>query len=169
MCKRSIKIIVFVLFNCTECSSRCLFLTSGLTVPNLPSYLGIMSFMRRCRNQTKPNNAMRRDVTRASVSSTHINHATQSLIDIDADTELLNGIMGSGHTNQGDVAWNDHIGNVEATESNQLFQSRAALEDTSNDSGVNPVAETDVDVLEQRIRLSTIEDVDESAELNVAT
>jgi hypothetical protein len=110
---------------------------------------------------------MRRDVTRASVSSTHINHATQSLIDIDADTELLNGIMGSGHTNQGDVAWNDHIGNVEATESNQLLQGRTALEDTSNDDCVHATAKADVDVLQPRVRFASVEDVDKSAKIDV--
>jgi hypothetical protein len=126
-----------------------------------------MSFMRRCRNQTKPNNAMRRDVTRASVSSTHINHTTQSLIDVDADTELLNGIMGSGHANQSNVAWNHHIGNVEATESNQLLQVRTALEDTSNDDCVHATAEADVDVLQPRVRFASVEDIDESAKIDV--
>jgi hypothetical protein len=107
------------------------------------------------------------DVARVNSSSTHINHTTQSLIDIDANTELLNGIMRSGHTDQSDVAWHHHIGNVEATESDQLLQGGTTLEDSSDDYGVNATAETDVDVLERRVRFASVEDVDESAEIDV--
>ena len=133
-------------------------------MPNLPSYLGIMSFVRHFRKSNEASS----HVARAKISTSHIDHATQSLIDVDADTELLNGIVCPRHTNQGDVAWDHHIGDIEATESDQLLQGGTTLEDASDDDCVHATAEADVDVLERRVRFASIEDVNESAKIDVA-
>lgn len=113
--------------------------------------------MQKANKERNPNHA------KPSASSPYLDHATQGFLDIDTNAELLNCILSSWHADQSNVARHHYISHVEATESDQLLQGRAALEDTSNDSGVNPVAEADVDVLEQRIRLGPIEDVDEGA------
>jgi hypothetical protein len=85
----------FSLSICTECSSRCLFITSvfnNAEPAKLPGYHVLRAPFRKSNEASS-------DVTRAKISTSHIDHAAQSLIDVDADTELLNGIVCPRHTN----------------------------------------------------------------------